>query len=73
VNEALRFPPAGRQTEPVPHIRAAALYEIQPVWIRREGQLENVIRVIAVTVPVDQPLECILNLNTLSAAIKGVR
>jgi hypothetical protein len=57
VNQTLRFPPATRHGELAPHIRSSALYEIQPVWIGREGQLEREVEEIAVAMPVDQSLE----------------
>ena len=57
VNEALWFAPATRHAELALHIRSSALYEIQPVWIGREGQLEREVEEIAVAMPVDQSLE----------------
>jgi hypothetical protein len=57
MNEALWFAPATRHGELAPHIRSSALYEIQPVWIGREGQLERAVEEIAIPMAIDQSLE----------------
>ena len=73
VDEALGLPPTSGHAEPAPHVRSSAFQQVDAVGVGWEGQLEGVVGVIAVAVPVDQSFEGFFDLFALSAARIGVR
>jgi hypothetical protein len=72
-NEALWLAPRMRNSKSAPHVASSTFQEVEPVRIGRECQLEGVVGVIPIAVPINQSPKCPHDLKALLASKKGVR